>query len=226
MPAEFDRHDAEYRSAVDRAVAFAGFPHDIYLEAKARKLLELARKRLASERVAVLDVGCGPGLFARHLTGHVASLHGVDVSKAMVERAREAVSEAEFRVVESGRLPYEDAGFDLTYAVCVLHHVAREERSPLLEEMRRVTRRGGLVVVFEHNPWNPLTRRVVRECEFDDDVELLSRGEVGALLRKSGLEVTDAEYLLFTPWRRAWPLERALRQLPLGAQHLVAGRAD
>jgi SAM-dependent methyltransferase len=227
MPAEFDRHSADYETTVEHAIAFAGQPHDVYLEAKAHKLLELARRRLASERVSVLDVGCGPGLVARYLSGRVSALHGVDVSEAMVERAREAVPEGEFRVSEPGRLPHEDGRFDLSYAVCVLHHVPRGERPALLSEMRRVTRPGGLVVVFEHNPWNPLTRRVVRACDLDEGVELLTRREVVAGLRAAGLEVTDAEYLLFSPWRgaRVERLERGLARLPLGAQHVVAGRA-
>ena len=110
MPAEFDRHSADYETAVERAVAFAGQPHDVYIEAKARKLLDLARRRLGAEQVAALDVGCGPGLVALHLSGRVSALHGVDVSEAMVERARAAVPEAEFRVSEPGRLPYEDGG--------------------------------------------------------------------------------------------------------------------
>jgi SAM-dependent methyltransferase len=226
MPAEFDRHGADYETTVDRAIAFAGQPHDVYLEAKAHKLLELLRRRLGSERVSVLDVGCGPGLVARHLSGRVSALHGVDVSEAMVERAREAVPDGEFQVSEPGRLPHEDARFDLTYAVCVLHHVPRGERPALLSEMRRVTRPGGLVVVFEHNPWNPLTRRVVRACDLDEGVELLTRREVVAGLRGAGLEVTDAEYLLFSPWRgaRVERLERGLARVPLGAQYVVAGR--
>jgi SAM-dependent methyltransferase len=209
MPPEFDRYSADYETAVERAIGFARQPHDVYLEAKVRKLLELARS----------------GGFARHLSGRVASLHGVDVSGAMVELAREAVPEAEFRVTKPGWLPYEDGLFDLAYAVCVLHHVARYERGKLLSEMARVTRHGGLVVVFEHNPWNPLTRRVVRDCDFDEAVELLTRSRVSASLRAAGLEVTDAEYLLFTPWPRAWALERGLSWVPLGAQHVVAARA-
>jgi SAM-dependent methyltransferase len=227
MPAEFDRHGADYDTAVERAVAFAGQPHDVYIGAKACKLLELARRRLGGEQVAALDVGCGPGLVARHLSGRVSSLHGVDVSEAMVERARAAVPEAEFRVSEANRIPYEDGFFDLAFTVCVLHHVPGDERPGLIAEMGRVTRPGGLVVVFEHNPWNPLTRKVVRSCDLDEDVELLRRREAVARLRAAGLEVTDSEYLLFSPWRGALVerLERRLGRVPLGAQYVVAARA-
>src|SRR5205085_10701942 len=96
----------------------------------------------------------------------------------------------------------------------------------LVEEMRRVVRPGGLVAVFEHNPWNPLTRRVVRSCAFDEDVELLRRRELESLLRAAGLQVVRGEYLLFFPWRARLlqAAERTLTGLPLGAQYVVAAR--
>ena len=177
--------------------------------------------------MTALDVGCGPGLFAARLSGRVASLHGVDVSEAMVARAREAVVGADFRVSEARRLPYEDGRFDLAFAVCVLHHVPSVDRPSLLGEMRRVTRPGGLVVVFEHNPLNPLTRRVVRSCTLDENVTLLRRKQVEAALGAAGLDVTDSEYLLVSPWRGPLVerLERGLAQIPVGAQYVVAARA-
>jgi SAM-dependent methyltransferase len=168
-------------------------------------------------------VGCGPGVFDRQL-GSSFELEGVDVSPAMVERARETNPGASYRVYDGRRLPYDDGRFDVTFAVCVLHHVDPPDRPALLAETARVTRPGGLVLVFEHNPLNPLTRRVVRDCAFDEGVELLRRRELERLYRGAGLEVLGTEYLLFFPWR-ADVLERALRRLPLGAQFVVAGRA-
>ena len=63
--------------------------------------------------------------------------------------------------------------------------------------MRRVCRPGGLIVLFEHNPWNPLTRRAVRGCEFDRDAELLSRREASRLLSEAGVEDRRGRYILF-----------------------------
>jgi SAM-dependent methyltransferase len=95
-----------------------------------------------------------------------------------------------------------------------------------LAEMARVTRPAGLVVIFEHNPWNPLTRKAVAGCEFDRDAELLSRRESEALLRGAGLTELEASYIVFftreSP-RLQW-IERRLARLPLGAQHVVSGR--
>ena len=141
----------------------------------------------------------------------------------MVERARETNPEASYQVYDGRRLPYAYGELDLAFAVCVLHHVDPPDRLALLAETARVTRPGGLVLVFEHNPLNPLTRRVVRDCAFDEGVELLGRRELERLFRGAGLEVLGCEYLLFFPWR-ADMIERRLTRLPFGAQYVVVGR--
>jgi len=225
MQTEFDRYGETYERAVGEAISFAGQEHDFYVEAKARRLVELARRLLGDGRAAALDVGCGIGLADRHLSS-AFDLHGVDVSPAMVARARETNPEVEYAVSEPARLPYPDGRFDLAFAMCVLHHVAPAERPAFLAEVRRVTRPGGLVCVFEHNPWNPLTRWVVRACEFDEGVELIPRRELASLCGRTGLDVAAQEYLLFFPWRARLlqAAERTLTGLPLGAQYVVAAR--
>ena len=222
MRTEFDRYGETYEAAVDEAISFAGKEHDFYLEAKARRLLELTRRHLGSGRPRALDVGCGVGLVDRHLSPRL-ELHGVDVSPAMVERAQTANPDVSYRVYDGRRLPFADGELDLAFAICVLHHVDPPDRGALLAEMARVTRPGGLVVVFEHNPLNPLTRRVVRDCAFDAGVELLGRRELERLYRGAGLGLLGTEYLLFFPWRMD-ALERRLTWLPLGAQYVVAAR--
>jgi SAM-dependent methyltransferase len=223
VKAEFDRFDQTYEAELDDAISFAGREHDFYVEAKARRLLELARRHVGDRPIRVLDVGCGVGLTDRHLLPHVESLAGVDVSAGMIERARTANPEADYRVYDGARVPFDDAAFDVSFAACVLHHVDLPDRRPLVEEMGRVTRRDGIVAVFEHNPLNPLTRRVVRNCAFDEGVVLIGETELVRLFRAAGLEVADREYLLFFPWR-ADALERRLTRLPLGAQYVVAGQ--
>ena len=102
-------------------------------------------------------------------------LAGVDVAAGMVERARRRNPWAEYRHYAAGDpIPYDDGSFDVCFTICVLHHVAAERRPALVEEMKRVCRPGGLVAVFEHNPLNPLTRKAVRDCEFDRGVKLLT----------------------------------------------------
>jgi hypothetical protein len=60
----------------------------------------------------------------------------------------------------------------------VLHHVPPADREALLARVATKLAPGGKLVVFEHNPWNPLTRKVVAECAFDADAVLLPPTEI------------------------------------------------
>lgn len=225
---EFDSYTDSYRDAVEESIAFAGGDVARYVGAKARLLVELAERHLgAPSEVDALDVGCGPGETDAFLEGAFGSLSGVDLSAAMAERAAERNPWARYSSYGHGDpLPYGDASFDLGFAICVFHHVSPRERPALVGEMRRVTRPGGLVAIFEHNPWNPLTRKAVRDCPFDEDAVLLSRPETKRLVSGAALDRVESPFIIFFPHQGEFRdrIERRLAWLPLGAQYYVAGR--
>jgi hypothetical protein len=88
-----------------------------------------------------------------------------------------------------------------------------------------VLRPGGRLLLFEHNPLNPLTRRVVNAVPFDKGVVLLRRRAAVRLVRRSGLRVRDAKYYFFFPRGLALlrVLERFMGWVPFGGQYLVVG---
>jgi hypothetical protein len=166
--AEFDLYATRYEKSVDQAISFTGRDSDFFAERKADLLEELAHRHIGDlRRLHVLDVGCGTGTTCRHLAGRAGHLCGVDISKEMLAVARETVQGAEFRWYDGDRLPFSDGTFDVTIAICALHHVPRPRRPDFVSEMNRVTRQDGLIVIFEHNPLNPFTRWAVRSCELD-----------------------------------------------------------
>jgi hypothetical protein len=79
---------------------------------------------------------------------------------------------------------------------------------------------GGRIVIFEHNPLNPVTRRAVAICPFDENAELLYPWQVKKLLRKAGFARVGLDYIVFfpRPLALARPIEPSLSWLPLGAQ--------
>ncbi len=161
------------------------------------------------------------------LEGRVGGLAGVDTSAAMVEIARERNPWAHYLASEAGaELPFAAASFDVSFAICVLHHVQPRQRARLVAEAARVTRPGGAVAIFEHNPWNPLTRRAVAGCAFDRDAVLLRRGESQRLLRDAGLTDAEGAYIIYFTREsaRLQRIERLLGRLPLGAQYVVSAR--
>jgi SAM-dependent methyltransferase len=228
---EFDEWaDPEaYEREVERSIAFAGVGPEMFISAKADLVVRLAETHLGDPgRLSVLDVGCGVGETDRFLEGRFRSLTGVDVSPESVNAAARRNPWASYRSYPAGRpLPFADGEFDLAFAICVIHHVPESERLALTAEMSRVVRPGGIVAVFEHNPYNPLTRRAVSNCEFDADAVLLARRGAERLLSEAGLRQLESAYILFfpRPGERLRSIERGLRWLPLGAQYYVASES-
>jgi SAM-dependent methyltransferase len=223
----FDKHGHSYRTDVEQSVGFVGQGLDFYSEVKARYLLEIAASHFRNlADLSVLDVGCGLGLIHKSIGPSFGSLHGIDTSEEMIQNAARVNAGVAYRVYEGERLPYEDRRFDLLFAINVLHHVPPSARGNLLREMARVTSGNGLVVIFEHNPLNPLTRLAVSRCPFDYDCRLLRRSATMRLFVENGLVPTTSRHIIFFPWRGQHfaSMDRMLGVTPFGAQYLAAAR--
>lgn len=101
----------------------------------------------------VLDLGCGPGLYAAEMVEAGATVVGIDSSPNMVRLARARVpAGAEFRVHDLNQpMPWlDDAAFDLAVMALVIHHL--DNRLHVLREAFRALRTGGSLVVSTHHP--------------------------------------------------------------------------
>lgn len=224
---EFEEYKQSYVAEVEQSINFAGQSHDFFIRVKADELVASCDRQLGTlERRSVLDVGCGVGLMSRYVGEHFGELRGVDIAPGIVERAATHVPQGEFQLYDGKRIPFGEQTFDVVFTVCVLHHVPPAQWTSLVAEMARVLKPGGLLYIFEHNPYNPLTRRAVSNCPFDANAELLTRSRSTALMRSAGLEAAEARYVLFFPWNGSGfrSIESGLRWLPLGAQYFVSGR--
>jgi SAM-dependent methyltransferase len=226
MTRSFDEHEARYEELVAHSIGFAGRDHSFYVRAKAECLLALIREHVGDPALQrVVDVGCGPGITHRFL-GEVGHLEGVDLSPSMIERAQRTNPAVRYHVGDAVDLSLEPDTFDAAFAIGLLHHVPADARRACVAELRRVLRPGGLAVIFEHNPLNPLTRMAVHRCEFDEDAVLLRRAETESLMRAAGLRVLGSRYIVIAPWTgtATRALERLLSRVPVGAQYYVAAR--
>ena len=128
----------------------------------------------------IIDVGCGPAVFAADLAARVAPdghIVGVDKSAEMLDLARSTVarhvlgSMIEIREGDATALPVADGGSDAAVSVQVLEYV---EDVPLaLREIHRVLRPGGRVLIWDtdwdgliwHSSDNDRMQRVLREWD-------------------------------------------------------------
>jgi len=218
----FDRHAADYSAEIDRTLGSYGARHAFFTEHKARLILRLLAARGRDPgAMRLLDVGCGVGQVHAHLGPRFAAIEGVDVSAASIEVARATYPQHRYHVYDGGRLPVADASADLSLAICVFHHVPPEGWAGLAAEMLRVLRPGGLALVIEHNPFNPLTRKIVRDCPLDRDAVLLRPATLRELFRDAGAaRVTSRSMLSVPPVNGAlMTLDGWFGRLPFGAQY-------
>jgi len=104
----------------------------------------------------ILDLGCGTGrlyqLF-QNFQGEVGVFYtGVDVSEGQIAVAKKQFSGAHFVVGDMLSIPSENHVFDTIYCIAVFHHLPdRETRLKSLQEMRRVLKPGGRVIMTNWN---------------------------------------------------------------------------
>lgn len=113
----------------------------------------------------VLDVGCGNG---RHyeLISPVAQYIGVDISKNLVEKARQSFPEGEFQTGNVLNLQFQSNFFDTVYGIALLHHIpSKKMRKKSLQEMHRVLKPKGKLVLTVWDIWEkPARRKEVIKC--------------------------------------------------------------
>ena len=223
--AEFDKFADEYASLHAGNIAISGEDPAYFAEYKMRDLAgEYARRGARGAVPDVLDFGAGIGNSIPWLKKYLpeARLTCLDVSARSLEISTHRYGElAQFVCFDGGRLPFADASFDLAYAACVFHHIEHAEHVRLLGELRRVLRPGGMLAVFEHNPYNPLTVRTVRDCAFDDNARLIDAGTMCRRAREAGFSAVHRRYRIFfpRPLKALRGLEKYMTWLALGAQY-------
>jgi ubiquinone/menaquinone biosynthesis C-methylase UbiE len=207
-------------------------------------LLTLGRERAFRERLvelarlepgeAVLDVGCGTGslaIAAKRRVGASGTVHGIDASPEMIERAKRKAAKAGLDVVFQTAiveaLPFPDASFDAVLSTLMLHHLPRPVRRQCVREMRRVLKPGGRALAVDFaTPARERTGLLARlhrhgHLALRDIVEVLS--EVGLRVEESGaVGVRDLQFAVATAPHsgvddrppRQTPATRSLDPLP------------
>ncbi len=228
MTEEFDQYSHSYAEKVGDAVSFSGLKADFFTRVKSEYLKELCAKTFPHNlQLSLLDVGCGVGVSHGDIGGAFSSITGIDPSAESIKIAQGAHPQNQYRAFDGKSIPFDSGSFDCAVTTCVMHHVPPNQWAAFVREMRRVTRKDGLVAVFEHNPRNPLTMRVVNNCEFDANAVLLEYKQTENLLRDAGVSDVKSRHILTVPAGNRFlrRIDQLLSGLRIGAQYLCWGRA-
>lgn len=215
---KFDDYASTYQDLHKENLSASGESTEYFSEYK----LKCLQRAAAPQGEPLLDYGCGIGNVTKTLAEYFTDVHGYDPSAKSLEVAERQVPSAKFHS-EMSAVPV--GHFSTVVMSGVLHHIPPTERRGVLERVLTHLRPGGRLFVFEHNPINPLTQRVVATCPFDDDAILLWPWEAKRLLKNSGFDRVKLDYIVFFPRALSAlrPLEPRLGWLSLGAQQLLCG---
>ena len=141
---------------------------------------------------AALDVACGPGLTACAVAAVAAHVTGVDLTPAMIERAKtrqaeQGMTNLTWQVGDVYSLPFADSSFSLVLTRFSFHHFLSP--AAVLAEMKRVCKPGGRVMVWDSVPdadkveaYNELER-----LKDPSHARALPAEELLTIIRESGL---------------------------------------
>jgi len=227
MQAEFDLLADEYHMLHKANVAITGQSLEYFAEYKIADLSEmLNRLRLPTSKI--LDFGSSIGnslpYFRKYFSSSEVSC--ADVSARSIEIAQSRFPGQENYVLIDKNIPLPTASQDVIFSACVFHHIPHDEHLYWLAELRRITKPGGVLVIFEHNPLNPLTMHFVNTCPLDVNARLIRGRTMRQRALDSGWENAKVDYKLFFPAFLAAlrPMERHLEWFGLGAQYRMVAR--
>jgi ubiquinone/menaquinone biosynthesis C-methylase UbiE len=203
---------------------YAGNVDTDYLDKLTLDDIKLKERTYAMMRAAeghtVLDVGCGPAsdtIALGKIVGSKGKVIGIDHDPDMIATANKRAGEAgvsdfvEHRLADGMGLPFDDNTFDSCRSERVFQHV--EEATQLLEEMIRVTKPGGYIVIADadHSTHGTSTQYDDMDMRFRDlALQVLKNPHAGRklykMLKLAGLADVESDPVLrswtdFNQWR-------------------------
>jgi len=160
-----------------------------------KKVEEMVRKYCPQARTAI-DYGCGPGRSSRLLKQiGIQQVVGVDINQGMLAQARmREIPGVSYQLIEKGSLPFRDGEFDLTFSGIVFLEVPKaEEVHKIISEMKRITAKGGTVMILTATKEGYVTDSDSFECLLtaEQKAELKDGDPVPTRIKETRQEFTD-----------------------------------
>ena len=227
IKAEFDLIADEYYSQLSKSVQITGESPEYFSEYKIRDLHNFIDIN-GEKSNYIFDFGCGIGNSIPYMRKYFKESHLIcgDVSERSIEIAKQRFPGNETYNLIDEKIHLSNQSQDIVFTACVFHHIDENDHVFWLNELRRITKNGGIITIFEHNPYNPLTLKVVKDCPFDVNAKLISSKNLIEKVEKAGWTFIKLDYKLFFPaflkyFRR---YESKLANIPIGGQYMLIAK--
>lgn len=216
----FDDFTENYNSLLTEKTSFFATSEEYFASYK----VSIVRDETKRSPPRILEFGCGIGRNIRYLRDAFpgAEILGSDISAKSLEMARSENPEVVFWC-EGVDEPPDNQPFDLIFVAGVFHHVPPADRVSVAATLCSRLKPGGSLFVFEHNPFNPITRHIVSNCPYDEDAVLMTPRQLSSVLSRGGLRIERRAFALFFPprFKALVGLERRFGWLSLGGQYWI-----
>jgi SAM-dependent methyltransferase len=219
----FDSYAADYEDHLAQGLRLSGESSDYFAQKRIRLVCEVLEMRGESPR-SILDYGCGTGNATPFLRKELAPEHivSVDPSRESIETLKKKYAGPDLTAIPLDE--YAPSGdLDACLTNGVFHHIPPRERPKAARIIYDSLRPGGLFFFWENNPWNPATHIVMKLIPFDRNAIKVFPHQARRLLNETGFTTLTTKYHFIFPKILAplRPLEKLLRNFPLGCQYLV-----
>lgn len=217
----FDDYVKEYDKLLNKNLSFFSKDDSYFCKYK----IDLLKQNSSKKPKRILEFGAGIGRNIPFLKSAYpeSEIYAYDVSWKSLDYLSEKYP---YVKVIRDFCGFKDF-FDLVFCSVVYHHIPVSQRLQATKDIYASLEKGGELFVFEHNPLNPVTRKLVERCPYDEDAVLLSPKELKLMASSAGFEDFSVKYYLyFPPSLRLSFLERILRKIPFGGQYMLRALKD
>ena len=227
MNTSFDDIAKSYDKALEDSLGkFCNKDISLFAEYK----VKIVASKLSQTPANILEFGCGTGrnnLFMKKWFPE-SNIYGCDISEKSLEIAMNTNPDVKYDniITPEDLFAQYKKPFDCIFISNVLHHIPFDEHQTWIAALYKILSNEGSIFVFEHNPYNPITKYIFNTSDIDKGAVMLKPSYCHNLLKNANFTKLKREYTLFFPWRNSFFefVEQMFCWLPLGAQYFVWGR--
>jgi SAM-dependent methyltransferase len=223
---DFNDFALNYDEALQQGLTLSGETADYFARRRAEEVARYATA-VGCRPHTVLEFGCGTGNNVAHLRATLGCRRfiGLDIASEPLDLARHRHPHPDIAFKRVAEFTATDAA-DLVFVNGVFHHLHREDHGRTLDIIYSLLASGGLLALFDNNPFNLGARWVMKRIPFDRDARMVSPYRLARCARRVGFVGLTTRFFFIFPSALAAlrPLEPRVEHLPIGAQYCLFAR--
>jgi len=219
---DFDKHSSTYDEDLEKGLVLSGESASYFANGRVDSVkcyLDSKNQRIES----IIEFGCGSGNNIHFLRKYFpqAWICGLDLSSKSMSVCKKRYAADDQISVEEIALHSPPPPVDLVFVNGVFHHIHPEDHGVNLDYIQSILKPGGLLVIFENNPFNPGARWVMSRIPFDQDAVMVNPFHLLKQITSRNFVGSFLNFFFIFPKILAGlrRFEKRFINLPIGAQY-------